>query len=54
MSLDPPFREEAKSFTGVRAFSDAENLNFQRSSPNISPRMKSLAPSIPLLPINGA
>jgi hypothetical protein len=31
MSLDSPFRKEAKCFSRVSAFLDSENLNFQDS-----------------------
>jgi hypothetical protein len=54
MGFDSAFREEAESFSGVRAFLDAKDLYFQDRTLDVSPEMSSRAPSIPKLWINGA
>jgi hypothetical protein len=54
MSLDPPFREKAKSFTGVRAFFDPKDLYFQDWPLHVFPGIRWQAPSILPLSIYGA
>jgi hypothetical protein len=54
MSLDSPFREKAKGFTSVRAFSDAKDLYFQNRPLDVFPEMRLKTPSIRSTSINGA
>jgi hypothetical protein len=54
MSPDSSFREKAKSFTGVRAFSDTKDLYFQDWPVHVFPGMCSRVPSILPLSIDGA
>ena len=45
VSLDSPFREKARSFTGLCAFSDAKDLHFQDCL-RVFPGMRSRTPLI--------